>query len=720
MFKLLNILFLRLFKKYRVTSSLMLVLLFLVCHLSFKRYSKMTLQKTIIAAALLAALTGCSGKNNDELTNSNRAHDNQFKLKIAHINDTHSHIDPVKASFTMGKNGVRIYNEFGGYPRVLEAANEIKEKATKDHQPLLFLHGGDAWQGTAYFKLYQGAANADILSQMGLDAMTIGNHEFDIGTVKLAEFIDEVSFPVLANNINTANDPALNGIHNLKPYQLFAFKNDEKRKIASVDNANSDEQVVAVIGVVLDDLPNISTGTGDVAFENEITKTQQTVDELTAMGVNKILVLSHIGNAREINLAKNTHGIDAIIGGHSHTLLGDFTDLGYGNNGQYAELVDWKNKQGKTCIVQAGQYAQAIGEVNLDFDAKGELESCSGHNTLLSNSVFYSSAKRNVSSLLTGGDYQEVQQYIESNKKIKEVSEDSTLRAYIDADYKPGVDKAYGKTVAEVPKEIIHVRRPKDKGSDNHGSDVAPLIGESMVYWANTPAVQAVINKHVDIGLLGAGGVRTNISLGDFKEGNAFLELMPFSNFLSVFTVKGKVIDNLLTSTIDAVLPEGSHAGKFPYVGGMRYTFKEKVKHHSGYITQLQINKGSEASPQWENIQPNEDYVIAVNNYNASGNDGWTELAKAQLTATDRLDIVKNADGSYKAYQVDRLEKKGDKYIVVYKNNVAPNCIKKNSDGSFTGVDVCDTDAQSFIDYAEQVKELKPLTFETVTMDYLP
>lgn len=676
----------------------------------------MTLTKTLIAVALLSAISACS--NNDDDANPAPTA-NQFTLKVAHINDTHSHIDPVKSSFTMGKNGQRIYNELGGYPRVLEAEKQIKQKAQQDDQAFLFLHGGDAWQGTAYFKLYQGQANADILSQMGLDAMAIGNHEFDIGTAKLAEFIDEVSFPVLANNINTDNDPNLNGLHNLKPYQLFAFKNGKKRKIAAVENAQADEQVVAVIGVVLDDLPNISTGTGGVEFENEITATQQTVDALTDLGVNKILVLSHIGNAREIKLAQSTHGIDAIIGGHSHTLLGDFTDLGFGNNGQYAQLVNWQNHQGKTCIVQAGQYAQAIGEVNLNFDSKGSLLDCQGHNTLLSNSLFYSSPKRKVDSLLTNGAYDEVEQYIASNKKIEQVNEEPVLRAYIDATYKPGVDRAYGKTIAEVPKEIIHVRRPKDKGSDEHGSDVAPLIGESMVYWANTPAVQKVINKHVDIGLLGAGGVRTNISLGDFKEGNASLELMPFSNFLSVLTVKGEVIKKLLITTIDAVLPEGSHAGKFPYVGGMRYTFKETVKHQAGDITQLQVNTGTETSPQWTDIDLNKDYTIIVNNYNASGNDGWTELAKAQVNGTDRMDIVINQDGSYKAYKVDHLQASENKYLPVYANNVAPDCIKKNDDGSSTGVDICNTDAKSFIDYAEHVKLLEPLNYETVTVNYL-
>lgn len=675
----------------------------------------MTFTQSLIALAMLGALSGCHANNQSQVNTPQ-----DFDLTIAHINDTHSHIDPVKASFTMGKDGERIYNEFGGYPRIMEAANELKDKANNKQQNFLFVHSGDAFQGTAYFKLYQGKANAALLSKMGLDAMTLGNHEFDLGTGKLEEFIGAVNFPVLANNIDVSKDPHLKGEHNLLPYQLFTFNNGAKRKITQLSQIKAGEQVVAVIGVVLDDLPNISTGTGKVQFKDEVAATQKTVDELLAKGVNKIIVLSHIGNAREIELAKHTHGIDVIVGGHSHTLLGDFSDLGFGNNGQYAQLVNWKNHQGKTCIVQAGQYAQAIGDLNVSFDSKGKLTSCNGHNTLLSNSTFYSSPMRDNADLIKGKDQQKVKRFIETNPKIIEVKEDSSLRAEIDSLYKPQVDQAYGKTIAQVPNEIVHVRRPGDKGSDNHGSDVAPLIGDAMVYWANLPSVQKVIHKPVDIALLGAGGVRTNIDLGDFKAGNASLELMPFANYLSVLTVKGQVIKDLLTSTINAVLPEGSHAGKFPYVGNMRYTFTENKAHTAGDITQLQLNIGTESKPKWVNIDPNKNYVVVVNNYNANGNDGWTKLAQAQLTGTDRLDIVKNTKGNYKAYKVERLVKQGDKFRPVYQNNLAPNCKKKNDQGMVSGTDSCNTDAQSFIDYAKHKKELKPLNYEMVTVNYLP
>jgi len=663
----------------------------------------MKLQKTILAVALLTALSACSSDDDD----NNAA----FSLTIAHVNDTHSNFDPVKSSFSMGEEGDVVFNEFGGYPRVLEAANDIKEDAAEAKEPLLFLHGGDAWQGTAYFKLNDGMANADLLSQMGIDAMALGNHEFDLDTTKLASFIDAVNFPLLANNMNADNDPALSGLSNLLPYQLFAFDGAVKRRIAMIGDATASEQVVAVVGVVLEDMPTIATGTGEATFSSEIETTQKTVDQLKEKGVNKVIVLSHIGNARDVELAAGTTGIDVIVGGHSHTLLGDFTELGHGDNGQYAQLVTQKDEVGKTCIVQAGQYAQAIGQASVSFDDKGELLTCNGHNTLLSNETYYNDAMRESDSLLTGDAHQKVENFIDSSKQIDDVDEDVALRAHIDATYKPAVEEAYGEVVATVTEDIIHERRPGDKGTDMHGSDVAPLIGEGMVYWANQEGVKSVTGKTVQIGLVGAGGVRTNIDAGEFREGNASLEMLPFANYLSVLTINGEVLKDLLTSTIDATLPEGSHAGKFPYVGGMRYTFTEDVKQQSGHISQLELNIGTETEPSWEAIQDSGEYVVIVNNYNASGNDGWNALGDAQLTSTDRVDIVISGD-NYKAYAVDHLtfDDGSGKFSVVYEG-AAPSC----DDG---GADICNTDARSFIDYSDHKKVLETLPFESTTVIY--
>ncbi len=282
------------------------------------------------------------------------------------------------------------------------------------------------------------------------------------------------------------------------------------------------------------------------------------------------------------------------------------------------------------------------------------------------------------------------------------------MRQRIDSKYKPAVDKAYGKTIAQVPLEIKHERRPGDRGSDKHGSDVAPLIAEGQYYWANEPQVQKVTGMKVDFSLIGAGGIRTNIEAGQYREGNVSLELLPFSNFMSVVPVKGSVIKQLLEQTVVATLPEGSHAGKFPYGGHIRYSFTETVPHKAGKLGKVEVMTGTEQHPVWTPIQDNKTYNVAINNYNATGNDGWTPLYQAQKNHSGRVDLA-YIDGKLTGFKVKNIEKVGDKYQVIYQG-ATPNCKAANT--------VCNTDAQAFIDYVAQARhQLVPLTYSVVTLD---
>ncbi|MEZ8652900.1 hypothetical protein AB6D60_02810 [Vibrio splendidus] len=98
----------------------------------------MNFTKSLLVLSIGVAMVGCGSDNDDDIIAPD------MTLRIAHVNDTHSNFDPVKSSFTMGTDGKKVYNEFGGYPRLLKAADDIKADAKADKEPLLFLHGGDA------------------------------------------------------------------------------------------------------------------------------------------------------------------------------------------------------------------------------------------------------------------------------------------------------------------------------------------------------------------------------------------------------------------------------------------------------------------------------------------------------------------------------------------------------------------------------------------------
>ncbi|MDM5089297.1 bifunctional metallophosphatase/5'-nucleotidase [Aeromonas bestiarum] len=631
-----------------------------------------------------------------------------FVLTLAHMNDTHSQFDPVNAELKgpiFGKQGETdtLYTRFGGYPRLLTMAKSFQAEALAKNQPLLLLHGGDAWQGSGYFKLNEGMANAELLSQFGLDAMALGNHEFDLDNHKLARFIQGVNFPVLAANLDTRDDPDLRHATNLKPFVVYAFEGNRKSPVTDLNNLPQGKQLVAVMGLVLEDMANISPNVGKLRFGKEVASAQATVDLLRQKGIHHVIALTHIGNQRDLALAAEVNGIDAIVGGHSHSLLGDFSNIGWGKTGEYAQLVTNPDGVGLTCVVQAGSYAQAIGLARVSFDGQGRVIACKGQNQLLASRDFFADPARKQVLDETRG--KQAGKFIDAQPNLVTVDEDPRLRGIIDSHYKPALEQAFGPVIATLPAALQNARRPGDNGSDSHGSDVAPLVAEGQYYWANTPAVQALTGGPVHFALLAVGGVRADLPAGELREGDAALTLLPFKNQLSVLTLTGAEVRALLTETITATLPASAHAGKFPYGGHLRYTFTETVPGKRGELTRLQWQS---TEGQWQDLVDSQRYRVVMNAYSANGNDGWQALARAQRQQAERLDLAW-VDGKLTGFPIEKVEQSGDQLSARY----APG---QQLDCKASGVN-CGTDAASFVQYVrEQRPTLTALTEETVTL----
>ncbi|MEG0006398.1 MAG: bifunctional metallophosphatase/5'-nucleotidase [Aeromonas sp.] len=631
-----------------------------------------------------------------------------FTLTLAHMNDTHSQFDPVNAElkgaiFGKSEESDTLYTRLGGYPRLLTMAKSYQADALAKNEPLLLLHGGDAWQGSGYFKLNEGMANAELLSQFGLDAMALGNHEFDLDNQKLARFIQGVNFPVLAANLDASDDEDLSRADNLKPFVVYAFEGNQKSPVPDLNQLPKGKQLVAVMGLVLEDMANISPNVGELHFRKEVETAQATVDLLQAKGVHQIVALTHIGNARDLALAAEVNGLDAIVGGHSHSLLGDFTNVGWGNTGEYAQLVTNPDGVGLTCVVQAGSYAQAIGLARVSFDGQGRVIGCKGQNQLLASRDFFADPAR--TQPLDKTRSQQASKFIGAQPNLVTVDEDPRLRGLIDSHFKPALDKAFGPVIATLPAALQNARRPGDNGSDSHGSDVAPLVAEGQYYWANTQAVQALTGGPVDLALLAVGGVRADLPAGKLREGDPALTLLPFKNQLTVLTLTGADVRALLTETITATLAPSAHAGKFPYGGHLRYRFTETVAGKRGSLTQLQWQT---SDGQWQDLVDAQRYRVVMNAYSANGNDGWQALARAQAQQTERVDLAW-VDGKLTAFPVLKVEQNGAQLSARYAEGQELDCKAEAVN--------CGTDAASFVQYVkEQRPTLSALTEETVTL----
>jgi 5'-nucleotidase len=271
-------------------------------------------------------------------------------LVVVHLNDTHSHLESTALDLTIQK--VKTTVEIGGFPRIKTVLDQMRS----NHPDLLLLHAGDAVQGTPYFPRFKGLVEFEFLNQLGVDAMTFGNHEFDRGTEPIAGWIRLSQFPWLSANIDFSGEQAIAPL--VQPFLIREIHGEK----------------VGIIGLTTEDTPSIARDTGRAVFQDAFACTRSQVEKLTALGVHRIIVLSHLGYSQDMALASQVSGIDIIVGGHSHSLLVDrerVRGLGrLGPEGPYPTEV--KAPDGKTVLVlQAWQWGHAIGMIRVRFSPEG-------------------------------------------------------------------------------------------------------------------------------------------------------------------------------------------------------------------------------------------------------------------------------------------------------------------------------------------------------------
>lgn len=521
-----------------------------------------------------------------------------FTLTLLYFNDTHSIFEPGAIPALQGFEHV----QFGGYPAMLSYIKEVREEAPN----AVLLHAGDDFQGSGYFILHHGRANADLLNDFDIDAMVIGNHEFDElremdiqyaedgETVErivpaarvprnkpLADFLDLINFPMIAANMHFDDDPYLGGKTNLLPWVILEV---EDRKIG-------------VFGIVLEDMEAISSPGPDLTFLPEIETARETVRTLQDKGVRKIIGVSHIGYGRDKRLVSAVDGIAVMIGGHSHDLLGDFTALGMPFIGPDPTPVRTPDG-GTSLVVQAGAYAKAVGRLDLTFDEAGRVASWSGGNKLLA-----------MKDTVTEDEIPENVQHL-----IARVNEDQTLRARIDRKYKPELQRVYGEPIAYLPDALRHERVPQD--ADGHGSEVAPLVAESFCWYLNKKGIP------VDVSIVNAGSVRSPIAPGPYYRNQTLLEVMIFANSMTTFTLTGAQLRQVLDSVITPPVVEGSHGGRFPYTGRLAYVYDAR-RPAGERLTQMRILRDNGS---WEDVRDNVSYRVTASSYVAAGHDGYDLL----------------------------------------------------------------------------------------------
>jgi 5'-nucleotidase/UDP-sugar diphosphatase len=254
-------------------------------------------------------------------------------LTILYFNDIHGHLEPWKPDSSASRT-------VGGIARIAALVDRIRRENRRAGRATLVLEAGDVLQGTPMSAIFQGEPDFEAFNLMKLDAMAIGNHEFDFGIENLRARIRQARFPVLSANVFTAEGRPLSR--------------------SSVVLSPVPGLRVGVIGLTTAETPQTTfpTNVTGLTFDDPVATARHAVPVLEQQ-CDLVVALTHIGTGEDRRLAREVPGVDVVVGGHNHL------------------KIDGPVREGETVIVQAQDNGRFLGRLDLTVD-NGRVTSASG------------------------------------------------------------------------------------------------------------------------------------------------------------------------------------------------------------------------------------------------------------------------------------------------------------------------------------------------------
>lgn len=475
-----------------------------------------------------------------------------FSLTIMHMNDTHARVEPLANMVT--------------------AVKEVRE----NKPGALLFNAGDVFSGTLYFNQFQGQADLALLNMMDIDAMTFGNHEFDLGSsenghASLNKFIEGANFPFVSANVDLSADPFAGG----RVSSTFTEDAQDSTVYDGMVKEINGEKI-GIFGLTTEETL-MTSSPGAAKITNYAAEAERAVAAFEDMGVNKIVAISHLGYdsnpsvGNDLMLAEQVDGIDVIVGGHSHTQLYEPTVVTTDENGAAKD---------PTVIVQAYQYAQYLGELDVNFNEQGVVTGSSGH-------------------------------LIDVTQKQADPEALNTLSAY-----KSEVDQLSNQETGAVAQKPLTNPRLTD-------SDVSVRANETELGNLITDAMLTKAQEkmpEVSIAMQNGGGIRAAIDQGPITVGEV-ITVLPFGNDPAVVQLTGDEIKQILEYSV-RLAPEES--GGFLQVSGMKFAY-DSTKEAGSRVVSMQVKNGEE----YVDINPDQTYLVTTNNFTAKGGDGYEVFAQA-------------------------------------------------------------------------------------------
>jgi 2',3'-cyclic-nucleotide 2'-phosphodiesterase (5'-nucleotidase family) len=440
---------------------------------------------------------------------------------ILYMNDVHGRLE----SFKPQGEDVPL----GG---LIKLATLVEDIVGDDADSVVILNAGDSLHGTNLVNLFEGKPMVEALEAIGVDAMAIGNHEFNYGQVTLLKRAEEAKFVFLsANTIEAGTRRAL------FPGAVILPVGGKR---------------VGIFGLTPVDTPTVThpKNVEGLEFLDPIKVSSWMVPYLRDQEkVDLVIGLTHIGYDDDLLLAAKVPGIDVIVGGHSHTRL------------------DQPEKVGGTIIVQSGEYAQALGSLEVSHQ-DGKITDYAGALIPCAPEVV---------------DDSEIGEIIRTYNKELEVK----------------LGEVIGEAVLALDGERANVRT-KETNLGNLVADVMCDAGSA------------------DIALTNGGGLRASINAGPITVGDVF-NVLPFDNTLVVLEVTGADIKAALERSVSEY---PNQLGAFLQVSGLSFEFDPAKAPGERVVSVLVDNKP---------LDEKKIYTVATNDFIAAGGDGYDMLKDAKV-----------------------------------------------------------------------------------------
>jgi 2',3'-cyclic-nucleotide 2'-phosphodiesterase (5'-nucleotidase family) len=282
-------------------------------HLVMKQF------RFVMMAVLLACLFACAAAP------SSKKQPEQISLTVLFFNDLHGHLMPFEIK---GEKGLE---EVGGIARLATLIRNIREENNRNNVQTLVLVAGDILQGTPMSTVFKGEPDIRCLNAMGVDAMTVGNHEFDFGLDNFLKLKSQSVFPFLSANIT------LKETGQLLCQPALAVRLEEG-------------VTLTIIGITTQEL--LTTTQADNVASLDVLDSVKAVTQIYAEAAKRgpVLLLSHSRQETDRRTAKTLPDLTAVIGGHDQVLLSPF------------------GIEGRVPILQAFEKGRYLGRLDLIVD----------------------------------------------------------------------------------------------------------------------------------------------------------------------------------------------------------------------------------------------------------------------------------------------------------------------------------------------------------------